>query len=636
VTHFIKIFFTVGFLSACGGGSSSTSPTPSPTSPTLGALDPLLETQNVTFYTQKELYTQQPVSLIAAASSGTKLVESSWQQLSGPSVVSQTAHTQVLSFETQVAGQYQFEYSAKNILGQNIAEQLTIEINTSSTPIAHIRLDHAAVETGKVSLRADAMEGATVTNVSWSQVAGPTVTNLTEQSPFIFFEAPAVNQDTVIAFEATLTYQNGTSGKDTSHILVLDTEINSDGYFPRFSDQIVSTDVKPYRSDSPYANSLNTCIYNNTVDSSCTFSALSLIGQQTSTPTIDDILARLLVSHPWMGDRFKQYLEQSVAAPDMLKLLRATTAIVISYDIRPSFYWTATGAIYLDANNFWMTPEERDTLNDQPDFRSGFSNELQFRIPWRYVKDNRSYLSSSQYPISERLERQFADLEASVTWLMYHELGHANDFFPPASWDEISNNFSPLRYFDENPPNSSQFSLSFPLNSVDMKALAQVSFAGDDATNLQKTMQPSDVALLFEPDNAAAYYSYSTIREDYATLFERFMMAYRMGVSADVAVTNDDSDLIVTWGQRDRISEWNVRPRVTEVVEQILPELDVESLQSKLPDPELMQAGSSWFDTLDLSSQGLKKAAKGQRNSDHDDTWLKFQHHYPETPPVKK
>jgi hypothetical protein len=67
-----------------------------------------------------------------------------------------------------------------------------------------------------------------------------------------------------------------------------------------------------------------------------------------------------------------------------------------------------------------------------------------------------------------------------------------------------------------------------------------------------------------------------------------------------------------------------------------LPELDVESLQSKLPDPELMQAGSSWFDTLDLSAQGLKKAAKDQRNSDQDDTWLKFQHHYPETPPVKK
>lgn len=625
-------------LSACGGGSGSApiSPSPSPTSPTLGEVEPLLKTQHADFYTQQELTTNQPASLIAAATLGSRIVNSSWRQLSGPSVNSLSDHTQVFSFEPTIAGQYQFEYSASNNLGTSFSETIAITINQSSFPIAQIRLDHSAVETGKVSLRADGTKGSVVTSVRWDQLAGPKVENLTEQSPFIFFDAPAVDQDTVVAFEATVTYQDGSSGKDISHVLITDVNINSDGYFPRFSGQIVSTDVKPYRADSPYAAGLNDCIYNNEIDVSCFFSVLPLIGQQSDNPYIDDILNRLLVSHPWMGDRFKQYLEQSVAAPDMLKLLRATNAIVISYDIRPSFYWTATGAIYLDANNFWITPEERDTLNDQPDFRSGFSNDLQFRIPWRYVKDNQSYLSSSQYPMSERLERQFSDLEASVTWLMYHELGHANDFFPPTSWATIPNNYSPLRYFDENSPNSSQFSLSFPLNSVDMTNLAQVSFAGEDATSQQKALLPSDVVVLFKPDNAPAYYSYSTIREDYATLFERFMMAYRMGVSADVAVTNDDSELIVSWGQRDRISELNIRPRITEVVEQILPELDVENLQVVLPAPKLMQAGSSWFDNLDLSEQGLQKAAKGKQQIDRDQTWLNYQHHYPEMPPVKK
>lgn len=634
--QFILPFCASVLLLSCGGGGNSSSPSPSPTPPSLGNIEPILQTQNVAFYTQAELNTNQPVSIIAAANSGSKIVQSSWQQMSGPTITSLSAHTQVLSFEAEAAGQYQFEYSARNNLGQNISEQLTVVVNTSTTPIAHIRLDHAAVETSKVSLRADAMQGAIVSSISWTQVAGPTVENVTEQSPFLFFDAPEVSQDTIVAFEATVTYQNGSTGKDISHVLVMDVDINSDGYFPRFSEQIVSTDVKPYRSNSPFAASLNDCIYNNRVDASCSFNLVPLIGQQTPTPNIDDVLDRLLVSHPWMGDRFKQYLEQSVAAPDMLKLLRATTAIVISYDIRPSFYWTATGAIYLDANNFWMTPEERDTLNDQPDFRSGFSNELQFRIPWRYVKDNRSYLSSNQYPMSERLEKQFSDLEASVTWLLYHELGHANDFFPPTSWSAINSNYSPLRYFDENAPNSSQFSVAFPLNSVDMIELAQVSFAGEDATNLQKTLQPSDVTILFEPDNAPTYYSYSTIREDYATLFERFMMAYRMGVSADVAVTNDTSELIVAWGQRDRISQLNIRPRVIEVVEQILPELDVENIQLTLPAAQLMKPGESWFDNLDLSLQGLQKAGKEIQPIQHDETWLNYRHHYPKMPPVNK
>lgn len=626
-------------LSACGGGSKNSepaSPTPSPTTPALGQIEPLLTTQYVNFYTQQELNVNQPVSLIASAALGSRIVNSSWRQLSGPSVSSLSDHTQVFSFEPATVGEYQFEYSASNNLGQNISETITVDIAQSPLPIAQVRLDHAAVETAKVSLRADGVQGSVVSNVSWEQVAGPKVENYTEVSPFIFFNAPAVDQDTIVAFEATVTYQDGSSGKDISYVLIMDVNINNDGYFPRFSGQIVSTDVKPYLTDSPYSAGLNDCIYNNEIDVSCFFRVLPLIGQQSESPEIDDILNRLLVSHPWMGDRFKQYLQQSVAAPDMLKLLRATNAIVISYDIRPSFYWTATGAIYLDANNFWMTPEERDTLNDQPDFRSGFSNELQFRIPWRYVKDNRSYLSSNQYPIADRLSRDFSDLEASVTWLMYHELGHANDFFPPTSWSKLSDNSSPLQYFNDNEANSLQFSLSFPLNSAEMTNLAQVSFAGEDATSQQKALSASDVVGLFEPDNAPAYYSYSTIREDYATLFERFMMAYRMGVSADVAVTNDDSELIVSWGQRDRISELNIRPRVTAVVDQILPELDVESLQLNLPAPKLMQVGSSWFENLDLGEQGVKKAAKGKHHAERDETWMNYQHHYPEMPPVKK
>ena len=69
--------------------------------------------------------------------------------------------------------------------------------------------------------------------------------------------------------------------------------------------------MQPYRVNSPYATALADCVYNNQVSSSCSFSRLPLIGQVTENPSIDDILDRTYVSHSWMGDAFKLFLETS-------------------------------------------------------------------------------------------------------------------------------------------------------------------------------------------------------------------------------------------------------------------------------------------------------------------------------------
>ena len=72
------------------------------------------------------------------------------------------------------------------------------------------------------------------------------------------------------------------------------------------------------------------------------------------------------------GQRFKEFLETMDPHGDFKNLLRATTAIVISYDVRPSYYWVVTGAIHLDPDNLWLTPDERDTINQAPDYRASF------------------------------------------------------------------------------------------------------------------------------------------------------------------------------------------------------------------------------------------------------------------------
>ncbi|MDP0964773.1 hypothetical protein Q6264_28200, partial [Klebsiella pneumoniae] len=90
------------------------------------------------------------------------------------------------------------------------------------------------------------------------------------------------------------------------------------------------------------------------------------------------------------GQRFEAFLREQDAHGDFRRLLNATTAIVIGGRVRPSFYWNATGAIYLDADYLWQTPQERDTVSEAPDPRSNFAADLAFKTLWRYVQNNQA------------------------------------------------------------------------------------------------------------------------------------------------------------------------------------------------------------------------------------------------------
>ncbi len=594
----VIIFFSLTLV-GCGGSSTPSNNVISTSVP------PATTAEKSIISIDSDPASQQAVELVLFDPNET-LSDINWQQISGTTVNFLTKHSKVIAFTAPNAGDYSFTATFK-VNGKQEELSKTISIN-NNTSLLNARLGHAVIEGNKVSLRAWLNDNLDENSVTWQQTSGPTVTltNYNQGDKAIFFTAPSVEKDTLLQF--SVQANNGsTTYTDTVAVLVENgSNISSNAYF----DTRVAH-VFPYQANSPYADKLVACVYSNNLTSSCTLSTLPLIAQQTSTPTVNDIMSRVVVSHQWMGDRFKEFLTDYDTNNDFKNLLRATTAIVISYDVRPSFYWAATGAIYLDANNFWQTPDERDTINEAPDYRAAFGNDLQFVMPWRYIKNN-DY-ASSYIASDSRITRTGQDGLYRLASLLFHELAHANDFFPSTQWFSHSAN---TRVLDAacsdqacSDVESSILASSYPLQSDIMRQLAQVSFAGATANSTQKAYQPTDISSFFSPDGATDYYNYSSLREDYAMLFEEVMMYTRYNIQRDVAVTNRPTgdvvyanDYIVNWGQRGRAGSDNIKPRANFVVQRVLPELDHTAIIDNLPQPIEMISGKDWVKNLVLGS----------------------------------
>jgi hypothetical protein len=160
-----------------------------------------------------------------------------------------------------------------------------------------------------------------------------------------------------------------------------------------------------------------------------------------------------------------------------------------------------------------------------------------------------------------------------------------------------------------------------------MYGLGEVSFQGETADATQKSYLPSDVASFFSPDTASDYYAYSSIREDYAMLFEELMMKARYGLDRDIAVTNQPTgdviyanDYIVEWGQRGRIGETNIKPRVIYTAENVLPEFDSASAVSTLANPIPMVMGNDWYESLNLSPTRRNLSLKSANTVDNENS----------------
>lgn len=592
-------------LAACGGGGGGSSPPP-PQQAGCTTFQ-IVADANVTV---------GKTAGAAALSCGAPLTSISWTQVSGPAVTLAAAATPTVAVEAAEPGTIRLR--ADVVLSNGVAAMATTDIVVAPKPATSfltLRVDHSLRPETETSVRAwpVLVNGETVTSIIWTQVAGPNVTMNTEDRNVLMFKAPAlaaVPNDIALKFRATMTTSSGRTDSDEVIVSIDRQAATPDGYiFER------TARVHPYRQASAYAGVLARCTYDvslffnsSTNTNLCSVNTLPLLQAEAgvgNVPTVEQVMGRVLVSHDFLGANFENFLRNQDPHGDFRRLLSGVTAIVLGSHVRPSFYTAGTGAIYLDAQNLWLTADQRDVVTEVPDYRSSFDDALNFTGVGRLVKNN-AYARDS-YSATERAARPAEQLVYVLGRLMYHELAHAGDFFSPA--DRNLNGAQPIwlnvvnRVQNRTLP-SDALATTYPLLSAEMKGLGQVMYQGATATPTQRGYTAAQVGGFFGSDVASDDYAYSTSdgansREDLAMLFEEFMMYHRHGAQADVAYTNVFTDgmtsdqLIVAWGQRGRIGHTNIKPRVKLVLNRIAPWIPATAVDA-LPAPIQMTAGLSW------------------------------------------
>ncbi len=578
-------------------------------------------------------------AVVANCTSAGALTNLRWTQTAGSAVALISDKTQAISFEPTSAGVYAFRADFNDAAGT--ARSANVAINAvAGGAIVLARVDHAVRKGGNASLRAWTMlpPGDAIASLAWTQLEGPPVVLDVADPRRVLFTAPEVARDTLLRFRVTLRTTQGLVDSDDALVLVENYAQAPDNSNPHVFSGLHVSRVYPYKATSPFAADLVRCTYDAALrwtdpgKNACPLATLPFLHQTTggAEPTVAQIMDRVLVSHDWMGAVFERFIAGADKA-DIRRLLNGVTAIVIGAQVRPSFYYGLTGAIYLDADNFWLTPEQRDVINEAPDFRSDFDRDLAYSGVWRYTLNNNNVFLP--WPATSRLARTVDYLLYEAGWLMYHELAHASDFLPPATsnglnsavtvWDNLGPRFENAQL------PSDELARNLPLQSAEMRALALVKFGGDTATPAQRAYTPQQVAGFFAPDRATDEYNYFTTREDIAMLFEEFMMFRNHGVRRDVAITDKigptttGNTLIVRWGSRGRVAETAIRPRVKLAVANLAPWIDPASVDA-FPGPLAMRAGESWNANLVLPAPpgGAGAASVRAPASKADDAYL--------------
>jgi hypothetical protein len=362
--------------------------------------------------------------------------------------------------------------------------------------------------------------------------------------------------------------------------------------------EVSFTNTYAYKQ-STYTDALKRCVSIRNKDKSCTLEELPLLSPDERVPTKEQIMKRVFVSHTWMGRRFEHILD--LLDDDIKILLGSVTAIVIDDDINPSFYWSVTGAIYIEPDYLWLNEEERKTITKNEDYRSKYAEVLNFVRGARFVKSGGGTFAFKNLNSPHRTEK---DIVPNVARLLYHELAHANDYIPRSKRYLLDKKLSVyenmLNLYSQSETIGQKLHERYPLYQEKLQEIAGVIWHGKEATEEQKNMSAYEVAELFENDDAVRLYSYSSRREDLATLFENTMLKYHYGIEQEIAFLSKPDmaekpsceDYEIALGIGNRIGNDEVKKRAVFIVNKILGKQ--ENLEQIIGKERRLKIGYNW------------------------------------------
>lgn len=382
-------------------------------------------------------------------------------------------------------------------------------------------------------------------------------------------------------------------------------------------------DIEPVNTNSSYVSVLKPCVLAESSNDFCSLAKLPIMGLESDTLSVDDVMARVLVSHQWQADNFRLLLESYPV--ELLALFKGLTAVVIDADIRPSHYRTETGAIYLDPGYLWTTVAHKETISKAEDYRAGFADPLAFRTLSRYTKDDNYVYNYGS--LNDNSTRTLGDISLLLARLLLHELAHVNDFMPLDRYSDLDTSLNvdgAILSLGLGATISDQLYDFVPLTSSLLMDLAEVMFFGRTPTTAEKAISASNVSTAFSNDSASDDYAYSNQYEDLAMLFEAAMMKYFWDVDYDLAITGKPSndgyycnDYVIRWGVRNRLGDAAVGARAKFVTDALMPNLDMDDFYNNLEEPRYMLAGSDWClpTIFSETGAGLQKVQRSDTSS---------------------
>ena len=292
---------------------------------------------------------------------------------------------------------------------------------------------------------------------------------------------------------------------------------------------------------------LTTCPYYSSKDTSCSIEDLPFLSKNT----LDEINSRIIVSKPWMRTNFMTVLNK-YKNQDLLYLFKSIRGIVISHRLPQSFFMGSTGFIYLKADLFASTEEEKDNLLQTEDRRVEAYNLLPYIETQIYSQKNKLIQDETKYR------------EIQILSVLYHELSHAVDYFPKSlDFSEFGKNPTTYTVWQErqNHSMSQAYNRTLKEDRTPNAYLSELTNFQNNGSRLERfsieDFTSEKVAEELRATNATVPYGYTTRSEFLATIMEAFFMYKNHQISSTLlfltSVKNLENEYSIEGGFMNRI-----------------------------------------------------------------------------------